>query len=330
MERKMSTNNGLSTEMKSVLVMLSTYNGEKFLSEQLDSLFGQKDVYIHVLVRDDGSKDSTIEILKRYKCKNYQMTIIEGQNVGAGCSFYELMAVACRDFPNYDYYAFSDQDDVWFSNKLSKAVDKLEKFKNDARFLMYFCKYIPTDIKLIPIRTYSLPQKNNLAANMVHNRILGCTQVFNFALLQKAAMIVPRIENIKSSGRHLTLHDGWTAIVGYALNAIMISSDEKLMYYRQHMNNVVGVGGGMFSLWRKRISRYFFHHKTNIKSAKSLTLLETLGDELPYANKELIALCASYQDTIYKRLKLATTREIYQAGVMDNIGVFIAIMLGRF
>ena len=101
-----------------VLILVSTYNGEKYLPEQLDSLYAQEGVDIHILVRDDGSKDNTIGILKNYQGSKGKMTIIEGENIGAGQSFLALINEATTNYPDYDYYAFCDQDDVWYGNKV--------------------------------------------------------------------------------------------------------------------------------------------------------------------------------------------------------------------
>ena len=104
--------------MCSVLVMLSTYNGEKFLAQQLDSLYKQKKVDVFILVRDDGSNDKTLEILNQYKDKYGKMIVLAQSNIGVAQSFFSLMYYAVTEMPKFDFYAFCDQDDVWFENKL--------------------------------------------------------------------------------------------------------------------------------------------------------------------------------------------------------------------
>ena len=105
--------------MKKVQVLLSTYNGEKYLKEQLDSIIAQKGVDVHILARDDGSKDDTIKILEGYE----NIDIIKGSNIGVCKSFFELI----NKSGEYDYYSFADQDDVWDCDKLVIAINKLEK-----------------------------------------------------------------------------------------------------------------------------------------------------------------------------------------------------------
>ena len=118
--------------MKIVCVLLSTYNGEKYLKEQLDSVLNQKDITLNFLVRDDGSTDSTIDILKQYE-KEGKIKLIVGKNIGYKKSFYELAKLA----PLSDYYAFCDQDDVWDDDKLITAVNMLER-ENNSIPLLYF------------------------------------------------------------------------------------------------------------------------------------------------------------------------------------------------
>lgn len=95
--------------MKTVSVLLSTYNGEKYLREQLDSLLVQQGVDLRIIARDDGSKDTTVEILKEYAGKDTRVSFFEGKNVGPAQSFFDLIMKS----PDSDYYAFCDQDDVW-------------------------------------------------------------------------------------------------------------------------------------------------------------------------------------------------------------------------
>ena len=95
-----------------VLVLMSTYNGAIFLKEQLDSILNQEDVNVELLIRDDGSTDSTKFILKEYE--NYpNCTIVYGNNIGASNSFLWLLENCGKS----DYYSFSDQDDIWINER---------------------------------------------------------------------------------------------------------------------------------------------------------------------------------------------------------------------
>ena len=125
-------------EFPTVCVYMSTYNGEKFLQQQIDSIFQQKNVNVTLLVRDDGSTDRTVDIIKAQKQK---IVLLEGMNIGAENSFMELLYYE----QDADYYAFSDQDDVWMPDKLCTAIGKLVGVKGAG---LYACNLYYTDENL--------------------------------------------------------------------------------------------------------------------------------------------------------------------------------------
>lgn len=93
---------------KSVQVVMSTYNGEKYLKEQIDSILSQEGVDVRLYIRDDGSSDRTTDILASYQ-EHKNVKIEKGNNLGFAKSF----LTALDECDEADYYAFSDQDDVW-------------------------------------------------------------------------------------------------------------------------------------------------------------------------------------------------------------------------
>ena len=106
-----------------VIILMSVYNGENFIEEQLNSIFSQTgDFEIEVWVRDDGSKDGTISILKKYE-EEKKLYWYSGENLKPAHSFMDLIMHSCKA----DYYAFSDQDDVWLNDKLKRSIKRLEK-----------------------------------------------------------------------------------------------------------------------------------------------------------------------------------------------------------
>ena len=113
--------------MYKVAVLMSTYNGEKYLREQIDSILAQEGVDVTLYIRDDGSSDSTIEIINEYLTKTNRIKFYIGENIGVGNSFMQLVYDCPED---YDYYAFSDQDDIWLTEKMQVAVDSLKEYSN--------------------------------------------------------------------------------------------------------------------------------------------------------------------------------------------------------
>ena len=109
-------------ENKKVAVIMSTYNGERFIKEQLDSILNQTYKNLEIVVRDDGSKDGTVQIVKEYMKTYPNIVLHEGENLGFIKSFFELLNLV-----EADYYSYADQDDVWMENKVELAVNSLEQ-----------------------------------------------------------------------------------------------------------------------------------------------------------------------------------------------------------
>lgn len=162
--------------MKLIAILLSTYNGEKFLKEQLDSIMEQSYQDFMLYIRDDGSSDNTVSIIKEYK-QNYpkQITFIEDDkgNLGVRKSFEETMKKA-----NANYYCFCDQDDYWEKNKLETFYNLFEKYDNKKVHLSFSTMKIMNDKQQI-ISTKKFSKAN------FKGHISGCTMFFNHAAKQK-------------------------------------------------------------------------------------------------------------------------------------------------
>ena len=162
--------------MKTVTVVMSTYNGSTSVVRQLDSILAQTDVKVKCYIRDDGSKDDTLKILEHYKLSHSNVFVAKGKNVGWEKSF----LLALNDAPYSDYYAFSDQDDVWFEDKLIKSINELEKHdKNKA--LLFHCNRISTDVDLHPLphQAHKVPKPLSLENAVTQEYAQGCTIVIN-------------------------------------------------------------------------------------------------------------------------------------------------------
>ena len=105
-----------------VVVLMSTYNGEKYMRHQIDTILNQDYENLELFVRDDGSKDSTLNILEEYASSHANVSYVKGENLGSNQSFLEMVKIA----PDADYYSLADQDDDWMPDKISHAVEKIE------------------------------------------------------------------------------------------------------------------------------------------------------------------------------------------------------------
>ena len=120
-----------NSKVPKCVVLMASYNGIPFISEQIDSILSQAEVDVRLFVRDDGSSDGTRDLLQRYADEG-SLTLLTGENLGPALGFLTLL----RNAPEADYYAFSDQDDIWDSDKLITAIKQLKKQENLA---LYHC-----------------------------------------------------------------------------------------------------------------------------------------------------------------------------------------------
>ncbi|MCM1533414.1 MAG: glycosyltransferase [Corallococcus sp.] len=220
---------------KTVCILLSTYNGEKYLRPLLDSALAQDtqngELSISMFVRDDGSKDGTVDILKEYAEKGLLTLADYGkENMGFAKSFSWLIFNA----PQSDYYAFCDQDDIWLPQKISNAVNALEK--EDASLpLLYNTNLIVVnkDLKELTRETHLHQSRNSptqFEENVLQNNTYGCTIVINDTLRQLYRR-VPENE--------VRAHDYLLTVMATGLGKYIFEENPQLLY-RQHQNNAIG------------------------------------------------------------------------------------------
>lgn len=224
--------------MKKLVILVSTFNGEKYLRVQIDSLLNQTIAAdTTIIVRDDGSSDETLEILEQYE-KDGKIILRQGKNKGVVLSFFDLLEQA----PEAEYYAFCDQDDYWLPEKMEVAIGKLESISKPA----LYCSrktLVDEDLKELS-REDTKPLFNPLDVLMKRNIASGCTMVFNQSL-RKLFLKYPSDKTL--------YHDTWLFNLAYFTGKV-IYDDNSYILYRQHGNNVVGAipQGWQFFLYRLR------------------------------------------------------------------------------
>ena len=231
-----------------VLVLMASYNGEKYIDEQLTSLFAQEGVEVALLVRDDGSTDSTRDILDRWG-KTHPVTWYTGDHLGAKYGFLELVTKALSS--DADHFAFCDQDDVWDGDKLQIALASLQTVTPGTPAL-YYCGQRLVDAALQPLSVHKLNAGRTMAARFVFGDIAGCTGVFNRALAEAVAAYRPD---------YMRMHDLWIMKVCCAIGGQVFVDPEAHIAYRQHGNNVEGLSNSLRSKIN-RFGRYYRHSIT--------------------------------------------------------------------
>ena len=290
--------------MSTVTVLLSTYNGEKFLKEQIDSLLNQKGVDVKILVRDDGSKDSTISILKTYKDEN-KLNFYGSENIGVVSSFMDLIINA----PDSDYYAFCDQDDFWLENKLAVAVKKLESIKNP---ISLYC----SANTLVNEKLELLSNNNDRIKRITYGGLLlkccsiGCTYVFS-----KEALNYVRNNAIN---RNAMMHDAWVLRVIASVGEVVYDSHSYILY-RQHGNNVVGSTNSKIKKWKGRFKR-FFTFKNRQRGNMILELYNMCFKDMTDVKKICLLEEFYNRNKISNRIKICFNKDVQ---CFDKIDTFI-------
>ncbi len=227
--------------MKKVTVLMSAYNGELYIKDQLKTLVNQKNVDLRILVRDDGSQDHTVEIIKAYEKKYPYIRLIEGTHKGAMESFLELMWI-CE--PDADYYAFCDQDDIWLEDKLSHGICYLNRHSQN-KIRMYCSSVILVDENLRTIQSGTGGYAGLSYGNaLVENRCIGCTIIFSADTLLQIRKYRRPV--------HMYMHDWFLYLFVSAFGEVICDRNSYILY-RQHKGNLLGGYLSDLHIFRRRI-----------------------------------------------------------------------------
>lgn len=293
-----------------VTVLLATYNGEKYLRDQLDSIIGQIGVSVSILVRDDGSKDNTINILNEYKEKGY-LNWYADEHLGVQKGYLDLLKNASKA----EFYAFCDQDDVWDKDKLLCAVTRLIEMRKD-KPLIYYCGQRLVDENSSLISIHRISSNRNSHANFLISNIAGCTAVFNQCLVDAVNSANPKF---------ILMHDSWVFKVCLALGGSYYADSEPHINYRQHTNNVTGIYGGL--------TGKFYQAKRYINVFKIQKQMESLyscykDQMIPEYRKLTYDIC-NYNKSMKNKIRILKRRDLVFEKVSLNGIVKLKILLGR-
>lgn len=293
--------------MKKVQILLSTYNGEKFIKEQLDSLVGQEYNEIDILVRDDGSKDSTVEILDDFKNKFSNIEIIKGKNIGVKKSFLELIELASKEV---DYFFFCDQDDFWEKYKVSSAVSMMEK-EDKLIPIMYFSKLKIVDQELNLLRESPDPEMGIGYENaIIQNIATGCTIGINQAMVRFLKLDLPNPDKI-------VMHDAWIYLVASAFGKILYD-DRGHILYRQHDSNAVGMTTSKFSGIQKRYEHFKVERKTKPYSSQAEEFYNKYYNQLDKEKQALLHDFLFSRKNMLQRWSFLRKTNLYRQTTIDT------------
>ncbi|UKK90263.1 glycosyltransferase family 2 protein [Citrobacter portucalensis] len=215
-------------------VLLSTFNGSRYLEEQLSSLSEQSYDDFTIYIRDDGSIDNTLEIINDFISRERNVVFIESNdNLGAAGSFIYLI-----NNVDADYYFFCDQDDVWMPDKIAVTMQEMKKYSQDEPVLIHTdLMVVDSDLSTISDSFYKYSnisrddfiEKKQL---LIQNYIVGCTCCIN-----KNLAVVARVS--LNDVNKIAMHDWWFALHARFFGKI-IYINRPTIKYRQHQNNTLG------------------------------------------------------------------------------------------
>ncbi|MCC3703428.1 glycosyltransferase family 2 protein [Rouxiella badensis] len=315
--------------MRKINVILATYNGEKYVTEQIQSIllnFEHLPEYdCHILVSDDNSSDNTSAIIQRFNQQDPRIELLDnGKKGGPRENFNYLIANT-----DADYTFFSDQDDLWLPNKMRLFIDRfIELEQQQSGPILLHSDLCVADKNLSPVHismfTYQNLNRNpDFAALIVSNSVTGCVMALNRELL---------IETQNSRISESIMHDWYIALLASSTGRISFL-DNSLILYRQHGNNQVGaksasLGDMLFgaSMKKKMEQTRISVQKTR---AQAQLFLDDYGQVLKSADKALLtAYIESFEKGIFSRFKLFSSHGIRKSGSVRNVFFFIFYVLG--
>ena len=269
-----------------VNILMSTYNGQQFLAEQIRSIQEQSYTDWTLFIRDDGSSDNTKEILKDFERQDSRIHLIDSDksdNLGVIKSFHKLV-----NHDRADYYFFSDQDDVWLPNKLELSLKEAQNYPADLPLMVYMdLKVVNQDLEIMTesmVKSQSHHANTELVQELTENTVTGGVAMINHALAE-----------MWQETDDILMHDWYLALLASAFgNLVFIDQPGEL--YRQHSDNVLGARtlSKRFKKWiRPHIlfAVYWDLIKNSQKQASHL-----LQMPLSQSNRELIEAFVTIMD----------------------------------
>lgn len=303
-----------------VSVLLSTYNGENYLVKQIDSILNQSYSDFILIIRDDGSSDNSLQIIKNFKDSRIKILDSDG-NVGIVRSFSILL-----EAQDSDYFFFCDQDDIWEKDKIAFQVEILKKKEieegNEKPYLTH------SDLTLIDsedhIFFHSLwiygkirPNRNSLNYLLVQPIVTGCAMAGNKKL---ADLMKPIPEDV-------FMHDWWASLIASAYGKI-IPTSKPLIKYRIHESNRLGMSNA--TLWNSvlkfKAEKYKEFYNASILQAKAFVHKYKI-QELDLNFRSVFTLSQIYNYNRVKRISILLKYKIFRSNITRNLYYFIYTFL---
>ncbi|MBR3568288.1 MAG: glycosyltransferase [Salinivirgaceae bacterium] len=312
--------------MVSIAVVLGTYNGEKYLHQQLDSILNQQGVSVQIFARDDGSKDSTVQILRSYAGKYSNFHLLDNgntSNIGVRDGFMTALKWALLFSDEYDYFAFADQDDVWLPKKLISGVEKIRESTNCNGALYYSNKTI-ADENLSVIYQEHFIEQNNFSNFYFVSRAYGCTIVINRILADLSCRYV---------SKYAHFHDDWIHRLAICLNSDIYFDINSYILYRQHGDNNCGTfatDDKSLSHLTKRALSFIKNNDGYKRDLLASDILNNYGTILNDDAQSKLQTIADYKKKFGNRFRMIIKPNLSGRRTRDILIWRIKVLLGYF
>lgn len=307
------------SEVPKVAILLCTFHGQRYLADQLESFAAQTHSNWEVWASDDGSKDDTHAILESYKSKWNQgrLSVHFGPAEGFVANF---LSLTCRANIRADFYAYSDQDDIWEADKIQRAVDCLQAVPSHIPAL-YCSRTNLVDANNRSIGYSPLFTKPPSFVNaLIQNIGGGNTMVFNNAA---RALLCEAGDDVT-----VVTHDWWAYMVVIGCGGRVFYDPYPSVRYRQHDSNLVGMNSG----WRARMIRVRMLFQGRFREWNSLNIqaLERIRSKLaPEHQASLDTFVAARDRWLLPRLFGLKQSGIHRQSFLSNVGLVIAAVFKR-
>jgi glycosyltransferase involved in cell wall biosynthesis len=296
-------------------VLMSTYNGAKYLDPQLRSILDQTGVELRLVVRDDGSSDRSGDLVAEYAGRDPRVTLERGSRMGAAGSFLRLLAAVPE---STSFAAFADQDDVWNPDKLARAVDALSPYAEIPALYCSTSLATDQDLRVIGV-TPHWRKVPSFANALVENIATGCTIVMN-----RAALDLFRGRPVPAAALS---HDWWCYIVVAAFG-IVVFDPIPSMFYRQHSSNAIGVTMSPAIRMIKKVVRQFRTNGLRLIRAQAEAFQRLYGNDLVEPNRSALALLQD-RGLSRTRIQLVLSNVLYRQSFLDDVFLKARLLIGR-
>ncbi|WP_159795626.1 glycosyltransferase family 2 protein [Streptococcus halichoeri] len=302
-------------------ILMSTYNGEAYLTQQIQSIQNQTVTDWKLLIRDDGSTDQTPEIIKAFEAQDSRIQFInrdDRQNFGVIKNFYTLLK-----YDQADIYCFSDQDDVWLKDKLETQLSAFTNQPAQLPVMVYMdLKVVDQDLNVLNesmIRSQSAHPNTKLVQELTENAVTGGVSAINHALAQRWT---------RYDG--LIMHDWYLALLATALGKL-IYIDQPGELYRQHANNVLGARtlDKRFKLFRQGPKKLFtrYWHLIHQSQVQAQHIIDAYATELTPEKHQLLADYVDFDQQPFRERLRRLIKHRYTKNQWKHIIVFRLLLL---